>query len=108
MNENAFFQKADYTKNQNLVFEDNTIYEVDPVCMGQKREEQAEQSQFGNSVQQIDEIVTGGMLETEEDMEVKNVDDAGLCQCNGRKCRKRVIVWLWFLIFFCFLQSNTP
>ena len=42
MNEEVFFKTADYTKNRNLVMDDNTIYEMDPVCVakmsGQKKD----------------------------------------------------------------------
>lgn len=39
MNEEMLFQKMDYTKNPNLVFEENTLYEVDPNCMKHREKE---------------------------------------------------------------------
>ena len=39
MNEQMLFQRMDYMKNPNLVFEENTLYEMDPNCMRQREQD---------------------------------------------------------------------
>lgn len=97
MNENAFFQKADYTKNQNLVFEDNTIYEVDPACMGRQgqRGETVNNTQNLHKGQQVTEEETAN----QEDIEVKNVDDTAY-RTTGKN-EKKDWIWLWLFLLCC-------
>lgn len=63
MNEQMLFQRMDYMKNPNLIFEENTLYEMDPNCMRQK--EQDYPTSMRSSLQR-DNVIHQEMEENED------------------------------------------
>ena len=59
MNEAILFKTADYTKNKNLVIDDDTVYEVDPVCRQEQNQKEGETEKDSHIQENDDDIVLG-------------------------------------------------
>ena len=91
MNESVFFKTADYTKNKNLIIDDDTVYEVDPICRKEQKQKHKEATSESR-IQEKDNMVMGIDI---ENTVVQNDTESSKNNISG--CQWMVmLIWFWY------------
>ena len=82
MNEAIFFKTADYTKNKNLVIDEDTVYEVDPVCKQEQNQKDSDTVKDSCIQENDDDIVLGIDTEYTNAQNIIEMSRPGFFMCR--------------------------